>query len=70
MVPGFSLAGRAKNPAPVPFFMLEGCRLRVDVPRGTTLTLDMIERPTDSALWNLRRQQDAQFAERLASELN
>lgn len=67
MVPGAALTGQAENCTPVPFFMLEGCRLAADVSRGTTITLDMIERPTDSALWNLRQQLDAQFAGWLAS---
>jgi len=57
MVPAFSMfAG-----TPVPYFMLEGRRLAVDVPMGTVITVDMIERPADSALWALRAQQDAQF---------
>jgi predicted homoserine dehydrogenase-like protein len=61
MRPGFAV-GREQTPAAaLPFFMLEGCRLTADVPRGATLTLDVIERPTDSALWELRQQQDAQF---------
>jgi predicted homoserine dehydrogenase-like protein len=57
MVPAFSLAPGA----PVPYFLLEGRRLAVDVPQGATVVLEMIEPPADSALWSLRRQQDAQF---------
>jgi predicted homoserine dehydrogenase-like protein len=57
MVTAFPLAAGA----PVPYFMLEGNRLAMDVPRGAAITLDMIERPADSALWALRAQQDAQF---------
>jgi predicted homoserine dehydrogenase-like protein len=41
--------------------MLEGRRLLMDVPEGTAVTLDMVERPHDSALWSLREQQDVQF---------
>jgi predicted homoserine dehydrogenase-like protein len=57
LVPAFPLS----DDSPVPFFMLEGNRLTKDVPAGTTITLDMIAPPTDSALWSLRRQQDAHF---------
>jgi predicted homoserine dehydrogenase-like protein len=57
LVPAFSLSvSRA-----VPFFMLEGNRLTKAVPAGTTITPDMIAPPADSALWSLRRQQDAHF---------
>ena len=57
LVPAFPLSGSS----PVPFFMLEGNRLAKDVPAGTTITVDMIAPPVDSALWSLRRQQDAHF---------
>ena len=55
LVPAFPLA----DGGPVPFFMLEGRQLTKDIPAGTTITLDMIAPPADSALWSLRRQQDA-----------
>ena len=58
MVPAFPLS----DDGPVPFFMLEGNQLAKDVPAGTTITLDMIAPPADSALWSLRRQQDAHFS--------
>jgi predicted homoserine dehydrogenase-like protein len=57
MAPAFSLA----LDAPVPYFMLEGCRLATDVPQGRTITLEMIDRPADSALWSLREHQDARL---------
>lgn len=57
LVPAFPLS----DDGPVPFFMLEGNRLTKDVPAGTTVTLGMIAPPAGSALWSLRRQQDAQF---------
>jgi predicted homoserine dehydrogenase-like protein len=57
LVPAFPLS----DDGPVPFFMLEGNRLTRDVPAGTTITLDMIAPPADSALWSLRRQQDTHF---------
>jgi predicted homoserine dehydrogenase-like protein len=57
MVPAFPLA--AGNP--VPFFLLSGNRLVVDVPADTVFTLGMIQEPENSALWALRRKQDAVF---------
>jgi predicted homoserine dehydrogenase-like protein len=57
MLPAFSL----RNGGPVPFYMLQGNRLTRDIPAGTLITLDMIEPPSDSTLWSLRRQQDARF---------
>jgi predicted homoserine dehydrogenase-like protein len=57
LAPAFPLS----DDGPVPFFMLEGNRLTRDVPAGTAITLDMIAPPADSALWSLRRQQDAHF---------
>jgi predicted homoserine dehydrogenase-like protein len=46
---------------PVPFFMLEGIRLAVDVPAGTVITGAMVVEPPGSTLWALRREQDALF---------
>jgi predicted homoserine dehydrogenase-like protein len=60
LVPAFPLT----DDGPVPFFMLEGNRLTKDVLTGTTITLDTIAPPADSALWSLRRQQDAHFLKR------
>lgn len=57
LAPAFPLSATG----PVPFFMLEGNRLIEDVPAGTTISLDVIAPPADSALWSLRRQQDAHF---------
>ncbi|MFV0333719.1 MAG: flagellar biosynthesis protein FlgA [Tropicimonas sp.] len=47
--------------APVPFYMLSGHRLRVDVAPGALVTRDMIEAPSDSLLWRLRTEMDAAF---------
>ena len=58
LVPAFPLT----DDGPVPFFMLEGNRLTKDVPAGATITLALIAPAADSALWSLRRQQDAHFA--------
>jgi predicted homoserine dehydrogenase-like protein len=57
LLPAFSL----EDGGPVPFYMLEGNRLTKDIAAGTLITLDMIAPPADSALWSLRRQQDAHF---------
>ena len=57
LAPTFPLS----DEGPVPFFMLEGNRLAKDVPAGTTITVNMLAPPVDSALWSLRRQQDAHF---------
>jgi predicted homoserine dehydrogenase-like protein len=46
---------------PVPYFMLEGIQLAVDVPAGTAITGSMVVEPPGSALWALRREQDALF---------
>ncbi|MDR3050317.1 MAG: hypothetical protein LBU67_01170 [Oscillospiraceae bacterium] len=55
---------RLAQDAPIPFFMLEGNRLACDVPEGAVITLGMVEAPKDSALWELRREQDALFADK------
>jgi predicted homoserine dehydrogenase-like protein len=46
---------------PVPLHMANSNRLKVDVPRGTVLTVEMIEPPADSVLWSLRAEQDRHF---------
>ena len=57
LAPGFRV-GPAR---PLPFFMLEGNRLAKDVPSGTVFNWEMVERPSSSALWSLRNQQDDIF---------
>jgi len=47
--------------APLPYYLAAGCRLRADVPAGAALTRAMVEPPADSALWQLRAEQDAYF---------
>ncbi len=44
--------------SPVPAHMLNGRRLKTDVPKGTIITYSMIEEPEDSMLWALRAEQD------------
>ena len=43
---------------PIPAHMLSGLRLNRDGKAGTVITYDMVDRPTDSLLWNLRAKQD------------
>jgi len=54
-------AGPASGDRPIPFFMLYGNTLAVDIPKGAWITRNMIVPPEDSALWALRDQQDAFF---------
>jgi predicted homoserine dehydrogenase-like protein len=46
---------------PLPYHLVVGNRARVDVPAGTVLTYEMIEPPSQSRLWELRREQDRTF---------
>jgi len=48
----------APIPHPIPFYLAGNKKLKVDVPAGTVLTYGMVDRPSDSVLWNLREQQD------------
>ncbi|GAA2976250.1 putative homoserine dehydrogenase-like protein [Microbacterium terrae] len=41
--------------------LLTGNRATRDIPAGTVITYDMVERPEASALWELREQQDDRF---------
>lgn len=47
------------NPAPA--HMLQFYKLRYDVPAGTMITYDMVEKPAGAALWELREAQDKLF---------
>lgn len=49
----------AGNPACA--HLLTGNRAKVNIPRGTLITYDMVEEPAPSTLWRLRRQQDQAF---------
>ncbi len=54
-------AGPLRPGRPVPFFMLGGIRAAQDIPAGTVITMEMVEPPHNSALWELRREQDLAF---------
>ena len=61
-------SGPLADDRPIPFFMLEGNRLAMDVPAGTTIVRQMVEEPENSALWALRAEQDDAFADMLYPE--
>ena len=46
---------------PLPLYLLTGNRLSKDVAAETLITEEMVDPPSDSVLWSLRRQQDAHF---------
>ncbi|MBW7572975.1 NAD(P)H-dependent oxidoreductase [Caproiciproducens faecalis] len=41
--------------------LITGNRAKVDIPKGTTITYEMVEEPENSTLWELRRLQDRTF---------
>ena len=43
--------------------LLTGNKAAVDIPKGTPITVDMVEEPEESILWKLRREQDHLFLE-------
>ncbi len=54
-------AKRAEGGNPVPFYMMGDNRLTRDVPAGTVITTDMVQRPADSLLWKLRQEMEKEF---------
>lgn len=59
--PELADAAPARGANAVPFYMVQGCRLKKDVAAGALLTRDALDPPADSALWRLREEQDARF---------
>ncbi len=53
---------RVEGGNPVPFYMMGDNRLTRDVPAGTIITTDMLQKPTNSLLWTLRREMEEAFA--------
>lgn len=49
-----------RDGSPIAAHLMTGCKLKCDVTAGTTITADMVELSADSALLQLRRQQDVQ----------
>ncbi|KYZ77677.1 hypothetical protein AXX12_18270 [Anaerosporomusa subterranea] len=60
IVPANAISGKS----PVPAHMANGNELLCDVSAGTMITFDMIKRPEDSVLWDLRQQQDQLFLQK------
>ena len=54
-------ASPVANGNPLPLHLLDGVRLSKDVAAGILITQEMVNTPSDSLLWSLRRQQDAHF---------
>ena len=52
---------RVEGVNPVPFYMMGDNRLTRDVPAGTIITTDMLQRPTNSLMWTLRREMEEAF---------
>jgi predicted homoserine dehydrogenase-like protein len=52
---------RVEGRNPVPFYMMGDNRLVRDVPAGTIITADMLQRPIDSLMWALRREMEEAF---------
>jgi len=55
-------ATKIGNGSAVPAHLLNGNKLKQDVPAGTLLTYDLVEEPKDSVLWSLRRKQEEVFS--------
>ena len=55
-------AQRAEGGNPVPFYMMGDNQLTRDVPAGTVITTDMVQRPVDSLLWKLRQEMEKEFS--------
>lgn len=53
---------RVEGGNPVPFYMMGDHRLSRDVPAGTVITADMVQKPADSLLWTLRQEMEEAFA--------
>jgi predicted homoserine dehydrogenase-like protein len=54
-------ASPVANGNPLPLHLLDGVRLSRDVEANMLITQEMVNTPSDSLLWSLRRQQDAHF---------
>ncbi len=54
-------ARKAEGANPIPFYMMANNRLVRDVSTGTIITAEMVEPPSNSRLWTLRRELEATF---------
>lgn len=55
-------ARRTAGANPIPFYLMANNCLSRDVPAATILTAEMVEPPTESRLWALRRELEESFA--------
>jgi predicted homoserine dehydrogenase-like protein len=61
-VDGLLLPARAASGAdPIPFYLMANNRLLRDIPAGTVIAAQMVERPKESLLWSLRREMEKTF---------
>lgn len=56
------LAETARGERLIPLGLAKDCRLKMDVPKDTVLTYDMVEEPEDTVLRDLRRIQDSLYS--------
>jgi predicted homoserine dehydrogenase-like protein len=54
-------ARRAEGANPIPFYLMADHALRQEVPAGTLITAEMVERPKASLLWRLRQEMEGAF---------
>jgi predicted homoserine dehydrogenase-like protein len=54
-------ARRAEGANPLPFYLMADNPLARDVPAGTIITTEMVDRPKASLLWRLRREMEDAF---------
>ena len=54
-------ARRAEGANPIPLYMMADNQLAREVPAGTVIAADMVERPKGSLLWSLRREMEEAF---------
>jgi predicted homoserine dehydrogenase-like protein len=54
-------ARRAEGANPLPFYLMADNSLVRDVPAGTVITAEMVQRPKGSLLWRLRREMEDAF---------
>ena len=54
-------ARRAEGAHPIPFYLMADAVLAQEVPAGTIITAEMVQRPEASLLWRLRREMEDAF---------
>jgi predicted homoserine dehydrogenase-like protein len=61
MVSFIAPATRKSGSQPIPAHLLNGNKLKADVKAGTVITYDMVEKPENSVLWDLRQKLEEYF---------